>query len=58
MTDPLAEKIGVNVHGGTVNVQNLNIGITERLAESGDHVRILVVAANPLGSSATELRTI
>jgi tetratricopeptide (TPR) repeat protein len=55
MTDPLAEKIGINVQGGTVNVQNLNIGIAERLAESGDRVRILVVAANPLGSSPLKL---
>ena len=55
MTDPLAEKIGMNVQGGTVNVQNLNIGIAERLAESGDRVRILVVAANPLGSSPLKL---
>ena len=38
MTDPLAEKIGINVQGGTVNVQNLNVGIAERLAESGDLV--------------------
>jgi len=51
MTDPLAEKLGINVQGGTVNVQNLNLGIAERLEQSGDHVRILVVAANPLGSS-------
>ncbi|MFM7600357.1 MAG: CHAT domain-containing protein [Pseudanabaena sp.] len=55
MTDPLAEKIGINVQGGTVNVQNLNIGIAERLAQSGDRVRILVVAANPLGSSPLKL---
>ena len=55
MTDPLAEKIGINVQGGTVNVQNLNIGIAERLAQSGDRVRILVVAANPLGSSPLQL---
>ncbi|MFZ4728522.1 MAG: tetratricopeptide repeat protein [Pseudanabaena sp.] len=55
MTDPLAEKIGVNVQGGTVNVQNLNIGIAERLEQSGDRVRILVVAANPLGSSPLKL---
>ncbi|WP_434686395.1 CHAT domain-containing protein [Pseudanabaena minima] len=55
MTDPLAEKIGINVQGGTVNVQNLNIGIAERLEKSGDHVRILVVAANPLGSSPLKL---
>jgi hypothetical protein len=43
------------VQGGTVNVQNLNIGIAERLAQSGDLVRILVVAANPLGSSPLQL---
>ncbi len=55
MTDPLADKIGINVQGGTVNVQNLNIGIAERLAQSGDRVRILVVAANPLGSSPLKL---
>lgn len=55
MTDPLAEKIGINVQGGTVNVQNLNIGIAERLAQVGDRVRILVVAANPLGSSPLKL---
>ena len=55
MTDPLAEKIGVNVQGGTVNVQNLNVGIAERLEKSGDRVRILVVAANPLGSSPLKL---
>ncbi len=55
MTDPLAEKIGINVQGGTVNVQNLNIGIAERLEKSGDRVRILVVAANPLGSSPLKL---
>jgi Flp pilus assembly protein TadD len=55
MTDPLAEKIGINVQGGTVNVQNLNVGIAERLAQSGDRVRILVVAANPLGSSPLKL---
>jgi tetratricopeptide (TPR) repeat protein len=40
---------------GTVNVQNLNIGIAERLKQSGDRVRILVVAANPLGSSPLKL---
>ncbi|MBD2148522.1 tetratricopeptide repeat protein [Pseudanabaena sp. FACHB-1277] len=55
MTDPLTEKIGINVQGGTVNVQNLNVGIAERLAQSGDRVRILVVAANPLGSSPLKL---
>ncbi|MCA6504273.1 MAG: CHAT domain-containing protein [Pseudanabaena sp. M135S2SP2A07QC] len=55
MTDPLAEKLGINVQGGTVNVQNLNLGIAERLEQSGDHVRILVVAANPLGSSPLKL---
>ena len=55
MTDPLTEKIGINVQGGTVNVQNLNIGIAERLGQSGDRVRILVVAANPLGSSPLKL---
>ncbi len=55
MTDPLAEKIGINVQGGTVNVQNLNVGIAERLEKSGDRVRILVVAANPLGSSPLKL---
>ncbi|MFN5857601.1 MAG: CHAT domain-containing tetratricopeptide repeat protein [Pseudanabaenaceae cyanobacterium] len=55
MADPLADKIGINVQGGTVNVQNLNIGIAERLAQSGDRVRILVVAANPLGSSPLKL---
>ncbi len=55
MTDPLAEKIGINVLGGTVNVQHLNIGIAERMEKSGDHVRILVVAANPLGSSPLKL---
>ncbi len=31
MTDPLAEKIGINAQGGTVTVQNLNIGIAERV---------------------------
>ncbi|OYQ62756.1 hypothetical protein B9G53_20515 [Pseudanabaena sp. SR411] len=55
MTDPLAEKLGINVQGGTVNVQNLNIGIAARLEQSGDRVRILVVAANPLGSSPLKL---
>jgi hypothetical protein len=55
MTDSLTEKIGINVQGGTVNVQNLNVGIAERLAQSGDRVRILVVAANPLGSSPLKL---
>jgi hypothetical protein len=55
MTDPLAEKLGINVQGGTVNVQNLNLGIAERLEQSGDRVRILVVAANPLGSSPLKL---
>ena len=55
MTDSLAKKIGINVQGGTVNVQNLNIGIAERLAQSGVRVRILVVAANPLGSSPLKL---
>ena len=55
MTDPLTEKIGINVQGGTVNVQNLNIGIAERLGQSGDRVRILVVAVNPLGSSPLKL---
>jgi hypothetical protein len=55
MTDPLAEKLGSNMQGGTVNVQNLNLGIAERLEQSGDHVRILVVAANPLGSSPLKL---
>jgi CHAT domain len=38
-----------------MNVQNLNIGIAERLEKSGDRVRILVVAANPLGSSPLKL---
>jgi tetratricopeptide (TPR) repeat protein len=55
MTDPLAEKLGINVQGGTVNVQNLNLGIAERLEQSGKCVKILVVAANPLGSSALKL---
>ena len=55
MTDPLAEKIGINVQGGTVNVQNLNLGIAERQEQVGDRVRILVVAANPLGSSPLKL---
>ena len=55
MTDPLTEKIGINVQGVTVNVQNLNIVIAERLEKSGDRVRILVVAANPLGSSPLKL---
>ncbi|WP_211167648.1 tetratricopeptide repeat protein [Pseudanabaena yagii] len=55
MTDPLAEKLGINVRDGTVNVQNLNLGIAERLEQSGDRVRILVVAANPLGSSPLKL---
>lgn len=55
MTDPLAEKLGINVQGGTVNVQNLNLSIAERLEQSGDRVRILVVAANPLGSSPLKL---
>ncbi|MFN5387771.1 MAG: CHAT domain-containing protein [Pseudanabaena sp.] len=36
-------------------MQNLNLGIAERLEQSGDHVRILVVAANPLGSSPLKL---
>ena len=40
MTHPLAEKIGINVQGGTVNVQNLNIGIAERLGQSGDRILI------------------
>ena len=55
MTDPLVEKLGSNMQGGTVNVQNLNLGIAERLEQSGDRVRILVVAANPLGSSPLKL---
>ena len=55
MTDPLTEKIGINVQGGTVNVQNLNIGIAERLGQSGDRVKILVVAANPLESAPLKL---
>ncbi|BBC23399.1 CHAT domain-containing tetratricopeptide repeat protein [Pseudanabaena sp. ABRG5-3] len=55
MTDPLAEKIGINVQGVTVNVQNLNVGIAERLEKSGDRVRILVVAASPLGASPLQL---
>lgn len=55
MTDPLAEKLGTNVQSGTVNVQNLNLGIAARLEQSGDHVRILVVEANPLGSSPLKL---
>jgi tetratricopeptide (TPR) repeat protein len=55
MTDPLAEKLGINVQGGTVNVQNLNLGIAERLEQSGKRVKILVVAANPLGSSPLKL---
>ncbi len=55
MTDPFAEKIGINVQGGSVNVQNLNLGIAERLEQVGDRVRILVVAANPLGSSPLKL---
>ena len=55
MTHPLAEKIGINFQSGTLNVRNLNIGIAERLEESGDRVRILVVAANPLGSSPLKL---
>jgi hypothetical protein len=55
MTDPLAEKLGINVQGGTVNVQNLNLGIAERLERSGKRVKILVVAANPLGSSPLKL---
>jgi hypothetical protein len=48
----LPKKIDVSVQGGTVNVQNFNIGIAERV---GDRVRILVVAANPLGSSPLSL---
>jgi len=55
MTDPFAEKIGINVQGGSVNVRNLNLGIAERLEQVGDRVRILVVAANPLGSSPLKL---
>jgi hypothetical protein len=55
MTDPLAEKLGINVQGGTVNVQNLNLGIADRLEQSGKRVKILVVAANPLGSSPLKL---
>ena len=50
MTDPFAEKIGINEQGGSVNVQNLNLGIAERLGQVGDRVRILVVAANPSNS--------
>ena len=41
MTDPLAEKIGINVQGGTVNVQNLDIGIAERIKKSGDRYQIV-----------------
>ena len=55
MTDLLTEKIGINVQGGTVNVQNLNIGIAERLEKLGDRVRTLVVAANSLGSLPLKL---
>ena len=41
MTNPLAEKIGINVQGVTVNVQKLNIGIAERLEKSGDCYQIV-----------------
>lgn len=55
MIDPLSEKLGINMQGGTVNVQNLNLVIAERLEQSGDRVIILVVAANLLGSSPLKL---
>jgi hypothetical protein len=55
MTKPLAENPDSNTQGITLHAQNLNLGIAERLEKVGERVRILVVAANPLGSSPLKL---
>ena len=49
----IAERL--QILANMTNLPNLTIGIAERQERRGDRVRVLVVTANPLGSSPLQL---